>query len=122
MPADSERDDRLEGRTVDRSRATLNPFTGNRCFVWIRGQLTLCLRHSLVRAYGIYVLTLNSNLYSNGSGVSGLTWRSWFLGKLITCITGGVRVREEQWELVTPLVLSEAAEMRHIIRVRPLVS
>jgi hypothetical protein len=29
-----------------------------------------CLRHSLVRAYGIYVLTLNSNFYSKRSGVS----------------------------------------------------
>jgi hypothetical protein len=35
-----------------------------------------------------------------------------FLGKLITCITGGVRVREEQWELVTPLVCAERSKLR----------
>lgn len=76
----------IGSRGVDKSRATLKPFTT--C-----GQLTLCLRHSLVRAYGIHVLTLNSNFYSKSSGVSGLTWRSWFLDKLITCITGGSRKR-----------------------------
>src|SRR6267154_1956350 len=88
MPGDSERDDRLEGRIVDRSRATLSPYSSR------------CGLDSVSTAYAtpwsgllVYVLTLNSNFYSKGSGVSGLTWRSWYLGKLITCITVGSRKR-----------------------------
>ena len=88
----------------ERSRATLSPFSGSRCRVWIRFDL-----------YPLPTPLLGPGLWypcGNAQFEEFLcfrfeSWRSWFLGTTHHMHHRGVRVRE-QWELVTPLVLSEA--------------
>lgn len=82
IQSDCERDDRPTRGGVDMSRATqVSPYSGRCC---------AALRHSLVRAYGIPGVNAQFELL----GVSGFELALWvFLGKLITCITGGVRVK-----------------------------
>lgn len=99
IQADCERDDRPARGGVGMSRATQ---VSGRC----------CALPTPLLGPGLWYPGVNAQLEL--LGVSGFELALLvFLGKLITCITGGVRVRGEQWELVTPLVCAtERSKLR----------